>query len=93
MDTVDPLRFIFAFLFVVGLIGALAYGLKRYGKAQAMFGVHNAGGRLQVVETRYLDARRRLVLVKRDEVEHLLLLADGKDVVVETGIEGNGQNE
>lgn len=89
MDTVDPLRFIFAFLFVIGLIGACAWALKRYGKGK--FNLAVEGGRLQVVETRYLDARRRLVLVKRDNIEHLLLLSDGKDVVVEAGIRNDGK--
>lgn len=89
MDTIDPWRFLFAFLFVLGLIGLLAMGLKRYGRTaagKAMLGMKNGGGRLQVVEMRYIDARRRLVLVKRDDVEHLLLLADGRELVIESRI-------
>ena len=42
--------------------------------------------RLSVVEVRQLDVRRRLVLVRRDGVEHLLLLGATADLVVETGI-------
>ncbi len=33
-----------------------------------------------------LDGKRRLVLLKRDEVEHLVLLGVANDVVIETGI-------
>jgi flagellar protein FliO/FliZ len=33
-----------------------------------------------------LDGKRRLVLLKRDGVEHLLLIGLTTDVVVETGI-------
>lgn len=42
--------------------------------------------RLSVVEVRQLDVRRRLVLVRRDGVEHLLLLGLTSDLVIETGI-------
>ena len=88
---ISPLRFILAFVFVVGLIGLMGLALKRYGRTQKIFGAQGAGGRLTVVETRYLDPRRRLVLVRRDEVEHLLLLSDKGEQVVESGIE-HGKN-
>lgn len=89
MDTVDPLRFLAAFAFVLALIGVLALLLKRYGKrfqqgAPAMFGVKDDTGRVKVIETKYIDARRRLVLIRRDDKEHLLLLADGREQVIES---------
>ncbi|NBX04354.1 MAG: hypothetical protein EBR02_09930 [Alphaproteobacteria bacterium] len=89
MDTIDPTRFILAFAFVLGLIGLLALVLKKYGKGKAifgqpMFGAKDDGGRVQLLETRYIDARRRLVLIRRDNREHLLLLADGRELVVES---------
>ncbi len=90
MDSVNPIRFVLAFIFVIGLIGLSAMGLRRYAKAQKIFGTQGSSGRLAVVETRYLDSRRRLVLVRRDEVEHLLLLSDKGEQVVESGI-GNGK--
>ena len=86
MDTVDPIRFALAFVFVLGLIGLLALGLKRYGRSQKIFGAQGEGGRLAIIETRYLDAKRRLVLVKRDDAEHLLLLSDKGEMVIETKI-------
>jgi flagellar protein FliO/FliZ len=42
--------------------------------------------RLAVVETVAVDARRRLVIIRRDNVEHLVLTGGPHDVVVETGI-------
>jgi len=91
MESVDPLRFILAFVFVIGLIGLCAYGLKRYSRTpsgkfllgQALLNP-SGEGRLQIVESRYLDARRKLVLVRRDEMEHLLLLSDKGEIVVES---------
>jgi flagellar protein FliO/FliZ len=88
MDTVDPLRFIFAFLFVIGLIGLMAFILKRYGHRVMGRGwlPKEEGGRRQVVEVRWVDTKRRLALVRRDNVEHLLLLSDKGEQVIESGI-------
>lgn len=42
--------------------------------------------RLGVVETAGVDGRRRLVLIRRDNVEHLIMTGGPVDVVIETGI-------
>jgi flagellar protein FliO/FliZ len=42
--------------------------------------------RLDVVEHAAVDSRRRLVLVRRDNVEHLIMTGGPVDVVIETGI-------
>lgn len=42
--------------------------------------------RLSVVDTLALDPRRQLVIVRRDNVEHLLLVGGAQDIVVEAGI-------
>lgn len=42
--------------------------------------------RLDVVEQWSLDARRKLVLIRRDDVEHLIMTGGPVDVVIETGI-------
>jgi flagellar protein FliO/FliZ len=78
-------RFLGALILVVALIFALAWVAKRLG-----FGgrVASARGkrRLGIQEVLSLDSKRRLVLLKRDGVEHLILLGLNDDVVVETGI-------
>ena len=42
--------------------------------------------RLDIVEQSAIDGRRRLLLVRRDNVEHLLMTGGPVDVVIETGI-------
>jgi flagellar protein FliO/FliZ len=78
-------RFLGALVLVVALIFALAWVAKRLG-----FGGRVASGRgkrrLGVQEVLSLDSKRRLVLIKRDGIEHLLLIGLNDDVVVETGI-------
>jgi Flagellar biosynthesis protein, FliO len=45
------------------------------------------GSRLSISESHDLDKDRRLVLVRRDDVEHLILLGGEHDLVVESNIE------
>ena len=42
--------------------------------------------RLAVIEYATVDARRRLLLVRRDNVEHLMMIGGPTDVVVEANI-------
>lgn len=46
-----------------------------------------------MVETASVDARRKLVLVRRDNVEHLIMTGAPIDVLIQTEIEGHGQLE
>lgn len=88
MDIVNIARFLLSFVVVIGLLGGLAWVLRRYGTGR----ITTAGGkgRLGVVEVSIVDAKRRLVLIKRDDVEHLILLSPTTETIVETDINTNG---
>jgi Flagellar biosynthesis protein, FliO len=45
------------------------------------------GARLGISEYHELDKTRRLVLVRRDDIEHLILIGGGQEFVIESGIE------
>ena len=47
------------------------------------------GQRLGISEYHEIDKTRRLVLVRRDETEHLVLIGGGQDLVIESGISLN----
>lgn len=83
MDS-EYLRFVLALILVLGLILLLAWVLRRFGFG----GVARPGGkkRLQVVDSIVAGPRHRLVLVRRDQTEHLLLLGPTGDLVVESPI-------
>ncbi len=49
-------------------------------------GGRNRQPRLAVLDSAIVDAKRRLVLVRRDNAEHLILIGGPSDVVVETNI-------
>lgn len=47
------------------------------------------GQRLGISEYHEIDKTRRLVLVRRDDTEHLILIGGGQDIVIESGISLN----
>lgn len=49
-------------------------------------GVRGRNRRLAIVDSLVLDQKRQLLIVKRDNVEHLILTGGPQDVVVEAGI-------
>jgi flagellar protein FliO/FliZ len=79
-------RFFLAFLIVLGLIGAAAWAVRRFGSARLSGAVRGRQPRLAVIEYATVDARRRLLLVRRDNVEHLMMVGGPTDVVVEANI-------
>ena len=82
----DYLKFVFALLFVLGLIAALAVVAKRFGLGHRGPVRRGGGKRLTIVEAMPLDAKRRVLLIRRDAHEHLLLLGNSGEQVIETGI-------
>ncbi len=78
------LQFSLAFSFVLALIALAALAARRFGLGHAP----RRGGdrRLTVSEMAPLDARHKLVLVRRDTVEHLMVLGPSGATLVETGI-------
>ncbi len=86
MDLDAYLRFIFALAFVIALIGMLAFAMKRYGQGGRMMRKVGGRRRLSVVEMTPLDGKRRLVLIRRDDREHLLVVGATGETVVECGI-------
>ena len=87
IGAIDYLKFIFALLLVLGLIGGLAVLGKRLGMGHRGPIGRGQSKRLRFVETMPLDAKRRVVLISRDEKEHLLLLGDSEEKVIEGNIE------
>lgn len=85
MEDISIVRFVLSFAFVLGLIGLFALGLRRWGnRLPIMHG--STGTRLKVLETCHLGPRHRLLLVRRDAQEHLLLLGPDSAEVIEKGI-------
>ncbi|MGN6422351.1 MAG: flagellar biosynthetic protein FliO [Asticcacaulis sp.] len=81
MDWTQTLKAVFALAIVLGLILGLAALLRRYGpQFMAQMTAQRGKKRLSVVETLVLDPARRLVLVRVDSEERLLLLGEGREL-------------
>jgi len=79
MDLAEIARMIFALAIVLGLIGILVVAVRRFGpETFRQFKATRAVRRLSVIETLTLDPSRRLVLVRIDTEERLILLGEGR---------------
>ena len=82
MDWVDWARGVFALVATLALIVGFAVVARRFGMIAP--GAGAGPRRLNVVESLMLDPRRRLVLVRLDGNDHLLLLSAAGDQAVAT---------
>jgi hypothetical protein len=71
-----------AALAVIGLLLIVLLAFRAFGGAVR----GRRGARLAISEYHEIDKTRRLVLVRRDGVEHLLMIGGVQDLVIETGI-------
>lgn len=81
MNMLNLLQAVSALAMVLGLILGLAWALRRF--APGLLGRLQAPGgrkRLEIVETLVLDPTRRLVLVRLDNRERLILLGEGREL-------------
>lgn len=87
-SSTEFLRVIFALLFVLGLLYLLNVLVRKYGTRIGLRGMMTTGKsrRLDLVEIMPLDARYKVALIQRDDVQHLILLGGTDAQVIETGI-------
>jgi flagellar protein FliO/FliZ len=79
-------RFFIAFLVVLVLIGVTAWLVRRFSANRLGAAARGRQPRLAVIDAATVDGRRRLVLIRRDNIEHLLLIGGPTDLVVEPNI-------
>jgi flagellar protein FliO/FliZ len=86
-DTSFALKALFTFIVVFAAVALIVWLVRRFG------GQRLAGGaargrqpRLAVIDQATVDSRRRLVLIRRDNIEHLLMIGGPTDVVIEPHI-------
>jgi len=86
-SNMQVITFVLAFVVVLALIGVTAWLVRRF--AGNRLGANANRGRmprLAVIDAAAVDGRRRLVLVRRDNIEHLLMIGGPTDIVVEPNI-------
>jgi flagellar protein FliO/FliZ len=76
---------------ILGLIAVVYWLVRRYSGGGLGRLSRARVPRLAVIDAMAIDGRRRLILVRRDNVEHLILLGGPSDVVVEQAIQRQRQ--
>ncbi|MCF8469057.1 MAG: flagellar biosynthetic protein FliO [Sneathiella sp.] len=89
MEPIQYLKYIVGLLIVLGLIALIALLARRFGMVPKVDRKPGNPRRLSITDVIAIDAKRRLVLVKRDDQEHLLLLGPERDLIVEQNISFN----
>src|SRR5262249_54197453 len=80
-------RFLIAFAIIFILLLLFFWALRRFGGMRVGAGTtRGRQPRLAVIDAAAVDGRRRLVLIRRDNVEHLLMIGGPSDVVIEQNI-------
>src|ERR1700694_4203316 len=77
VETLGPNgKYILTILLVLALVGLVAWLLRQFGAARrALSGsARNRQPRLALLDHIHVDTRRKLVMIRRDNVEHLVLL-------------------
>lgn len=78
--------FILIFAIILGGIFVVLSVIRRFSGGTFVSNGRARQPRLSVMDAAAVDSRRKLVLIRRDDVEHLLLIGGPTDVVVEQNI-------
>ena len=79
LEAINYLKFLFSLLFVIGLIGGLALLAKRFGLGNRGPISKSKTKRLSILETLPLDPKRRGILIKCDDQEHMVLIGPNNE--------------
>jgi hypothetical protein len=83
----DGLFYLFVFIIIAALATlALWIAQRSYGFNPNRLLPSKPQKRLALIETKFLDRKHKLVLVRRDNVEHLVMIGGPVDMLIETGI-------
>ena len=91
MDTVNLIQFFLSFGFVIGLIFAVAWIVKKLGIDRKFQHNKPEEPSLSVSESLMIDPRNRVVLIRRGKREHMVLLGSTQSTVIESYDVDQGQ--
>ena len=79
---------VLVFVFISAAVVAVAVIVRnaRRGSGLTTLFAPKPSKRIDIVEQAFVDAKRKLILVRRDDVEHLVMTGGPVDIVIESGI-------
>lgn len=84
MEGLSLIRVLASFAFVLALMLALSWVVKRFGLAGKLQKKGGGLPTLEMVENFYLDPRRRMVIVRREKKHYVLLLGQQNEVLIDS---------
>lgn len=87
MDPLTYLKFIAALSFVLGLIGVCVWLARRFNILPDVQRIKKDKRRMEIIESLPLDPKRRMMIVRRDDKEVVLILGATNEIIVETDLE------
>ena len=87
MEIALIIKAVLALIFVLGLLFLTIWGLKYCEIKSAnnrLFNKIRTRRRLEIIENSRIDLRNSLVLIRRDNTEHLLLLSPAGNTLIES---------
>ena len=85
-STANIVGFVLIFAIILGGIFVVLSIIRRFSRGTFVANGRTRQPRLSVMDAAAVDSKRKLVLIRRDDVEHLLLIGGPTDVVVEQNI-------
>ncbi len=79
-------QYVITLVVILALMALVILGVRRFGRNRIGPTARGRLPRLAIVDALAIDNKRRLVLVRRDNVEHLVLIGGPSDLVVEPSI-------
>ena len=86
MDITDYFKFFAALIFVLAMMGGLAFALKKLGLAGVGGGLMTGKRRLKTIEMINIDAKNKAAIIECDDKQHLVLLNAGNASIIESNI-------
>ncbi|MEH6477506.1 MAG: hypothetical protein V7727_17570 [Sneathiella sp.] len=87
MDFWLYMKYLVVLVFVLGLIGLISIAIRKFGFVPSVEKSRSKKKRLAISQMIGIDAKRRLILVRRDDREHLILLGPTGDILIEKDID------
>ncbi len=93
MGYAEFLRMVIALLFVLALILSGLYIAKRFGKGWGLQHIPLNKRRLKIVESISLGPKQRLLIIKRDDTEHLVIIGNDNSTIVEKDLQSTSLDD
>ncbi|MCP4181698.1 MAG: FliO/MopB family protein [Hyphomicrobiales bacterium] len=80
-------KLIIVALILVAILALAVWVMRWFFNRVAKSNNQNTASRLVIVSATNIDSHRRLVLIRRDDVEHLVMIGGASDVLIESNID------